>query len=471
MGSFLRKLSLLPQGLRYKLLIAFTLMSIIPLLVLVYLVTNYIITQEDVSLHQVSIVVLISIIIAWLGLVLAKTLVEPVIDMSIEAKIIASGDFDRRIHVTTEDEIGELGTSINLLSMRIKDNVEELRDYGEKTREINMEIQRKMLALSNLLQIGDLISSSADLGRVLDVALEKLAQFYDNGFSVIYLPKDKIDEFVMTASSNVYDSELLGIIIKLGEGFLGVAAQKKKIAVIDGSTPRGSVGYNFKNQTKIVNTVVVPLYTGTMCRGLLLLGNRIKGFTYTNEDIDTIKVFAKQLSIAVENDMLLRKAAALSIKDELTGLYNKNFIKPRLNEEIGRAMLYQRPCSFILINIDNFNQFRNKRGQLEAENALKKISVLLKEQLGPIDKAARIGDDEFGLLLPEKNKRTAAEVAEKLRSKISMLAVSDDAKERLTASIGVSENPLDGSSSDELMNKALDSVKKAKESGKNKVVM
>ncbi|NQT23499.1 MAG: diguanylate cyclase [Candidatus Omnitrophica bacterium] len=471
MASFLRKLSLIPQGLRYKLLIAFTLMSIIPLLVLVYLVSNYVFVQESVSVAQISVVVLLSIIIAWLGLILAKTLVEPVIDMSIEAKIIASGDFDRKIHIATEDEIGELGTSINLLSRRIKDNIQELRDYGEKTREINFEIQRKMLALSNLLQIGDLISNAADLNRVLDVALEKLSHFYDNGFAVAYLPKDKIDEFSMSANSNVYDSELLGIKIRLGDGFLGMIGQKKKIVVIDSSTPHGSAGHTFRNQTKIMNVVIIPLYTGNICRGLLLMGNRIKDFAYTNEDIDTIKVFAKQLSIAVENDMLLRKAASLSIKDELTGLYNRNFIRPRLNEEIGRAMLYQRPCSFVVINIDDFNEFRNKRGQLVAESALKKISEVLKACLGPIDKAARIGDDEFALLLPEKNKRSASDVAEKLRKDISCLAVSDDKKDTLTVSIGVSENPLDGSTSDELMAKAFESVKKAKVNGKNKVVM
>jgi len=471
MASFFKKLSLMPRGLKYKLLIAFTLMSIIPLLVLVYLVSNYVFVQESVSLAQISVIVLISIIIAWLGLILAKTIVEPVIDMSIEAKIIASGDFDRKIHITTQDEIGELGGSINLLSKRIKDNIHELRDYGEKTREINMEIQRKMLALANLLQIGDLISNAADLSRVLDVALEKLSHFYDKGFAVAYLPEDKIDEFSMSANSNVYDSELLGIKIRLGDGFLGMIAQKKKIVVVDSSTPRGSARHTFRNQTKIMNAVIIPLFTSNICRGLLLIGNRIKDFAYTNEDIDTIKVFAKQLSIAVENDMLNKKAASLSIKDELTGLYNRNFIRPRLNEEIGRAMLYQRPCSFVVLSIDDFNEFRSKCGQIAAENALKKISEVLKSYLGPIDKAARIGDDEFALLLPEKNKRSASDVAEKLRNDIARLAVSDDKKDTLTVSIGVSENPLDGATSDELMAKAFESVKKAKGSGKNKVVM
>ncbi len=470
MAGFLKKLSLVPQGLKYKLLIAFTLMSIIPLLVLTYLVSTYILTQEEVSLSQISIIVLLSVIIAWLGLILAKNLVEPVIDMSIEAKIIASGDFQRKIRVTTEDEIGELGTSINLLTRRIKDNVQELRDYGEKTREINLEIQKKMLALSNLLQIGDLISASVGLDKILDTVLEKLSNFYDSGFAAIYLPKEKPDEFQMTAYNNLRDNELLGIAVKLGEGFLGEITRKRKTIAIDSSTPRASLEYKFKNKYKLTNVVIMPLYTGKISRGLILIGNNIKEFTYTNEDIDTITVFAKQLSIAVESDILLKKAEMLAIKDDLTGIYNKNFIIPRLNEEIGRAMLYQRPCSFIVIDIDDFKEYRNKRGQLASENALKKVAAILTKRLGPIDRAARIGDDVFALLLPEKNKKTAFDIAGEIRQEIEALRFSKDESDRVTVSMGVSENPLDGSTSDELFSKAAAFLKKAKISGKNKVV-
>ncbi len=470
MGGFFRKFSLVQQGLRYKLLIAFALMAIIPLLVMTYLVSTYILTQEEISLSQISIIVLVSVIIAWLGLVLAKNLVEPVIDMSIEAKIIASGDFERKIRVTTEDEIGELGTSINLLARRIKDNVQELRDYGEKTREINLEIQKKMLALSNLLQIGDLISASADLDKILDTVLEKLAHFYDSGFAVVYLPKKKPDEFAMRAYSNLRDSELLDVTVKLGEGFLGEVALKRKTIAIDSSTPRNSVEYKFKNKYKLANVVIIPLYTGKITGGLILIGNNIKEFTYTNEDIDTIKVFSKQLSIAVESDMLLKKAQMLAIKDDLTGIYNKNFIMPRLNEEIERAIRYQRPCSFIIVNIDNFKEYRNKRGQLASENTLKEVAGVLTKRLGPIDKAARMGDDVFALLLPEKNKKTAFDIAEEIRQGVEKLRFSNDESDRVTVSVGVSENPLDGSTSEGLFNKATAFVKKAKIGGKNKVI-
>ena len=469
MPGFIKKLSLLPQGLRYKLMIAFTLMSIIPLLVLTYLVANHILVQDNVSMTQISVIVLISVVIAWLGLVLAKNIVEPVIDMSIEAKIIASGDLERKIRVTREDEIGELGSCINLLSKRIKDNIQELRDYGEKTKEINMEIQKKMLALSNLLQIGDLIAASVKLSKILVVVLEKLAMFYETGFTVAFLQKDDHDVLEVSGYHNVEDNTLLEAKVTVGEGYMGEIAKKGKITIIDSSTPRTSPEFKFKNEHRLANLVLIPLIVGKSAKGLILLGNSIKGFVYTNEDIDMIKVFSKQLSIAVENDMLMKKAKMLSMKDDLTDLYNKNYIVPRLNEEIGRAIIYQRPCSLLLVDIDNFKDYSDKHGQLSTEAALKKIADIINTNLGPIDKAARLGDDLFAIVLPEKNKKKAVEVANSIRDSVSS---KDNAfKDSLTISVGLSENPLDGSNAKELFGKAEECLKKAKMSGKDTLVL
>ena len=472
MGSFMKRRSLAPQGLRYKLMVAFVLMSLIPLLACIYIISNIMNVFEDPSLLSISVILLVTIGIAWLGLLLAKNIVEPVIDMSIEARIIASGNFDRKIStVGREDEIGELGSSINLLVKRIKDNINELKDYGERTREINLEIQKKMVTLYDILQVSDLISAAVDLERILDVVLDKLSHFYGEGFAVVYLTKDKITEFTMSGQSNAHNEELINIHIKLGEGLLGKIARKRRNVVIDGSTPRSSSEYAFKNEYKLQNAVVMPIFTGSQTRGLIICGNYMKEFTYTNEDIDLISVFAKHLSIAVENDILLTKTKILSVKDDLTGLYNWNYMVSRLDEEIGRAVTYQRPCSLILVDIDNFKNYSIARGQLAAESILKKVADLLKQGLvEPIDKVGRIGDDEFAVILPEKNKKRAIGIAEEIRKAIEKLSPSELPTDKITASMGVSENPLDGSSADQLWDKARSAVKQAKAGEKNRVI-
>ena len=111
--EFIKNYSLLPQGVRYKLLIAFCLMSIIPLLVIGYLVNNFIMLEVTLTLGQVSLVVLFCVVIAWLGLYLAKGIVERVVDMALEAKTIMEGNYEQRIAVQTGDEIGQIGDAIN----------------------------------------------------------------------------------------------------------------------------------------------------------------------------------------------------------------------------------------------------------------------------------------------------------------------------------------------------------------------
>ena len=88
---------------------------------------------------------------------------------AVKAKIIAKGDLSREIEVQGEDEIGELGATLNILSRRIRENVDELKSYGERTKEINMEISKKVLVLSNLLQIGNLISQGSPLDDILNL--------------------------------------------------------------------------------------------------------------------------------------------------------------------------------------------------------------------------------------------------------------------------------------------------------------
>jgi diguanylate cyclase (GGDEF)-like protein len=172
--------------------------------------------------------------------------------------------------------------------------------------------------------------------------------------------------------------------------------------------------------------------------------------------------------IAIESDMLIRKNKELAIKDDLTDAYSRNYIMGRLEDEIKRAIFCQRPCSLLMFNIDNFKALSESRGEFAAEDVLKKMSKLMKENVTPIGKVARTGWDEFAILLPEKNKREATHIAEDIRKKVGS-AFAKDGHLHLTVSAGVSENPIDGATKDELFKKAMDALKAAKAMGKNRV--
>lgn len=459
------------KGLRYKLLLAFSLMSIIPLLACMYVISVYAFPQLD-NLFSVSAVIMVSVVIAVLGLALAKGLVDPVIDMAIEAKIIASGEFDHRIAVSGDDEIGNLASSINTMTQRVRTNLDELKGYGQRMREINVDIHKKVMALSSLLQIGDMISSrSTQLDPLLSLIVERSANVFDTGYGVLYMSKDGTSDFTVRTSYNLDTEKLEELVLKRGGyGILEKAVETRSIFVIDRSVKVSKEIDALKTDLGVISMIAIPIYSGRNNYGLFLIGGRLEDFRYKDDDVELLKVFTKQITIAIESEILSKKTEHLAIKDDLTDLYNKTFIAGRLEEEIKRAIFYQRPCSFIAINIDNFKKFRDTYGELAAEEALKRIAKIVKDITPPVGKAARTGGDDFAMLLPEKNKKEANFIAEEVRKKIESANLLRQGQATLTVSCGVSENPIDGATADELIKKVAEAVKEAKSLGKNRVV-
>jgi len=467
--KFFKRLSLVPKGLRYKLMIAFCLMSIIPLLVAGYLVRDDIFPPTR-DIIRLSWILLFCIIIACLGLVLAKQMVEPVIEMAVEAKLIVGGDFTRRITTATEDEVGDIGNAINQLTSRIKNNMNELKSFGEKTKLINIEIHKRILAMSSLLQIGESISTASEIEDVMTLVVDKVAQVMDSGYAMLFLPKaDRPDILECNVSHNVTNDNLSALEIKIGAGVLGEAISRGRIFYVDSNSKTEKDIDNIKKTYGLGNFSIFPILAHGAVVGALFVGNNADDFSFKDDDIELIKVFAKQAAIAYESDRLTKKARELAITDDLTGLYNGKYIEARLDEEIKRALMYQRPCSYITFDVDDFGKFREQNGELATEKTLIKVACVLKDNVTQIGRAARIAGNKFALLLPEKNKKEAYRIAEKVRKETENLDLELKSTAHITISGGVSENPLDGSTAKELMDKAESSLSTAKSQGKNRI--
>ena len=469
--GILKMITVSNKGLRHKILLAFSLMSIIPLLACVYIIVNYLFPQlKDIS--DISLIVLASVLVAMLGLMFAKKLVDPVVNMALEARMIASGDFDRRVPVSSDDEVGNLGQSINAMTQRIKSNLDELKNYGQRMREINVDVHKKVLALSSLLQIGDIISAgSIKIEPLLELIVEKASAIFDSGFGLLYAPKEDGADFLPKVAYNVNSDRISELVIKPGgRNFSDRLLETQAMTILDRSLRLNKEQESFLASYNLNNFLAIPMHSGRKNLGILVICSRADDFKFKPDDIDLVKVFAKQMTIAIESDMLTKKTEELAIKDELTDLYNKNFILQRLDEEIRRAVFYQRPCSFILLNIDDFKKFRDTNGELVAEELLKRFARLIKENSTPVGKVARVGGDEFAMVLPEKNKKEAVYIAEEIRKKVESVNLLKDVKAAITVSIGVSENPIDGATGDELFRRAQEALSEAKTTGKNKVI-
>ncbi len=474
MRRILRGLSLVSRGLRYKLVVAFCLMSIIPILVCL----NYIfpsLIPLVILKANVSLMILIASLIAILGFITVKEMIDPVIKISSEAKMIAQGNLEHRIKLDREDEIGELGSSLNHLTHRIKENMEELKGYSDKTKEINLEINKRVLVLSSFLHISNLISQNSDLNEILEVSVGKTMQLGESNLGFLLLYDETQGEYIMKSvhgskSVEIANRGLNRFKFKGGKGFLGKLVLSNRIFVMDTSKQSFAEAEEFKQLFSIVNVLVSPIFARDKIIGLLGVGNDRQEFSYPHADEELIEIFARQIAIAIENDTLLKKVDKLEIKDALTGLFNESYIRGRLDEEIRRAIKFQRPCAFILLGIDSFKDYRGTFGEIAAELVLKRISTILTDSMTDIDKAARFSDTQFALILPEKNKRQCLEMAEEIRKKIEFIfSEEQDSRKQLTITGAVTENPIDGVSAQELITKAQDILEKSVSKGQNRI--
>jgi diguanylate cyclase (GGDEF)-like protein len=276
----------------------------------------------------------------------------------------------------------------------------------------------------------------------------------------------------MKTADGMNTQQLLKVNVDPKDDLFGRVVRTNKPLVLDTENSAGEmILNNFYDKFGLKNTIALPVYLMGRVMAILGIGNTRESFTYSKEDLELLDIFAKQISIALENNLLMHRVQTLEIKDALTGAYNEGFIRNRLQEEIKRAIAYQRPCSFVVFNIDNFQKYRQEFGTLQAEAILKRVSIIVRDSVTEIDRVGRIGGNEFAIVLPEKNKRKAQDLAEDIRKKIEFTFMEErDPTKRLTISGGISENPLDGITAEELRNVARELVDMAKKQGKNRIL-
>jgi len=462
-----KKVSFNSMSIRRKMIISFALMSIIPLLMLL----NYLFPNSALQVANSVIIFLITLTLVIFGFLTIKHIFDSVSQISAEAKAIASGDYERRVTVTGQDEVGDLSNALNNLTDQIRRNMDELREYEIKTRKINIGIHKRMIVLSGLLQISASISKGAGLDEVMHSVVEYARQLA-NSSTCFILFRNEQGTLNIRAFNGGKQDILKDKSIKLS-GVLSRAAASKESLIIDSRNKVPPKEYeDFKNNFGINNCLCIPIYSRGEILGFLCIGNDEKDFFYGEDDSELLGIFAKQIAIAVENERLSRRVTQLEIKDSLTGLFNERFIRSRLDEEIKRALIYQRPCGFILLEVDGFARLHKEFGELVVENILKKITSLFKDSVSNIDRVARFGDNQFAIVLPEKNKRKCQEVAEYIRKKVEFaFSEESDIRRRVTISGGISENPIDGTSADELIDKASKAVDRAKSEGGNRIAV
>lgn len=220
------------------------------------------------------------------------------------------------------------------------------------------------------------------------------------------------------------------------------------------------------------NTLCIPLIAQTKILGLFYLRTQLpsSNWPYLEQLARTV---AEQLSLALSNLKLQEQLRLESIRDPLTGLFNRRYLQETLNQEFAKARRNQNSLCIIMIDIDHFKGFNDTFGHEAGDFVLKIIAQYLQENVRASDIACRYGGEEMTLILPETSLEIAIARAEFLCRGIRELKLRHQNRDlgQITASFGVACFPQHAQTPDDLIKLADNALYGAKELGRDRVIV
>lgn len=342
---------------------------------------------------------------------------------------------------TMPDEVESLEQIINLLSSKVKTGFEELREFGHKTEQLNREVSKKVLILSTILQANDLYSKDTPAEEVVQFLTYHLKNLLAMKIAFCLLQSHYSDDLRVVSSLGIESAKIEQIINNKKNNIPHI----KRRIVVD-SQNRAPIYLKWSESVDIKNLVLFPVISKGMTIGLVGIGTNRQDFTFHKDDIDVLNLFSQNVTLIWEYERVSSKVEELEMFDDLTSLYNLKMVKKRLNEEIRRGVVYQRPCGFVAIKFKNYSDFQKEAGAIEAEKVIKKIAKSIKANIRPIDVGGRISSDTLAAILIERNKRQSQEVSKIFKSSLEK-ACSDKVK----LDFCVAESPINGVTAEEIL--------------------
>lgn len=182
--------------------------------------------------------------------------------------------------------------------------------------------------------------------------------------------------------------------------------------------------------------------------------------------------FAGQVGLSVANIRLREALRAQSIKDPLTGLYNRRYLNEILEREIRRAARAGQALGLLMLDLDHFKKFNDTYGHEAGDTVLREAAAFLSRSIRVEDIVCRFGGEEFVIILPTADVAAAHVRGERIRSRIRELAVLHQGQSLgvVTVSVGVAQLPIHGATPKELLEAADAALYRAKNEGRDRVV-
>jgi len=302
-----------------------------------------------------------------------------------------------------------------------------------------------------------LFELSQDLGKslsldetlsVLSVRLRKLIP-YDSIVTFTVQGNDIIPAHVTGDNFRLFTS----LRVPMGEGLCGWVAQNRK-AIVNGN-PAVEPGYAGESGrfTTLRSALALPLEGVNGLVGVLALYS-VEQDAFSADHLRILQAISSKLALSVENAVKYEQAENSATTDYLTGLPNARSLFLHLDKEIARCSRSEENLAIMVCDINGFKQVNDSFGHLEGDRLLRMFAQSVKDACREYDYVARMGGDEFVIVVPGLTPGAAQEKTALFNAMVVQAGVEVCGREQISLSVGIAVFPDDGTDAEQLLAQA-----------------
>ncbi|MDR1168029.1 MAG: diguanylate cyclase [Heliobacteriaceae bacterium] len=318
-------------------------------------------------------------------------------------------------------------------------NLQLEREIEQRTRELNITNKR----ILTLQHIWDMMNSSVPLQNILETVMTQGELGYVHSTIIEDYTSHKI--FAEAVKNHeIKTTTNARLVLKY------ITGEKLKKAV-----------------SKAGSLIAIPLYIQNKPFGVFIVVSLRSEVSAAEKDF--LMMFACQIEMAVTISNLFEALKEQAVTDSLTGLYNRRYFEEQTAKEVVRAVRQKQPFSIIGLDLDYLKHINDKFGHAYGDLAIKAVARILKNNARSIDIVARMGGEEFNVMLPGIDSQGALVAAERFRKAVEECKLDEIGG--VTASVGVATFLEHSDNIDEIMELTDQAMYQSKRNGKNRVTM
>jgi diguanylate cyclase (GGDEF)-like protein len=366
------------------------------------------------------------------------------------------------------DEIGDLAAAFGGMAADLKNHQDKLLTHGRQLEALIAELSKRNLEITLFSKMNDFLQTSTSEAEAYSVISDTVTQLFpDDSGAVFVLNSSR----VMLEATTVWGPQPPANLIfppnecwalRRGQAHLATGRERPCPHVSDDKHMH----------------ICLPLLAQGETLGILhLLDGQVRSDKFDEaamaDKYKLAKILADTIGLGIANLKLRETTRNLSIRDPLTGLFNRRYMEEALALELHRSKRNTAQLAVIMVDIDHFKKFNDDFGHDGGDAVLRALGEFLKKQVRGSDIACRYGGEEFMLILSPSTSDGALLRAQRIREDVRLLGVSHAERDlgAITLSLGLAIFP-DHSSDPTALVKAADlALFQAKRGGRNRVVV